>query len=63
MRTAPNPKHAAVARDCKYTIPAGWGVLTLLESGPLADSEYSHYVKYAVEKVEVILFCCALAAP
>jgi biopolymer transport protein ExbB/TolQ len=42
--------------------PLAVGVLALFERGPLADSEYARYLSHGVEKVEVLLFCCALMA-
>ena len=40
--------------------PLAVGVLALVEMGPLKDMPIARYVSHAVEKVEVLLFCCAL---
>ena len=42
--------------------PLAVGVLALFEGGPLADTPYARYLSHGVEKVEVLLFCCALMA-
>jgi len=42
--------------------PLAVGVLALFETGPLQGTPYARYVSHGVEKVEVLLFCCALMA-
>jgi len=42
--------------------PLAVGVLALFETGPLKGTPYARYVSHGVEKVEVLLFCCALMA-
>jgi biopolymer transport protein ExbB/TolQ len=42
--------------------PLAVGVLALFERGPLAGTSYARYLSHGVEKVEVLLFCCALMA-
>ncbi len=44
-------------------VPAGVGLLVLIHLGPLdVHEEIVRYVSHPVEWVEVVLFCCALAA-
>jgi biopolymer transport protein ExbB/TolQ/uncharacterized protein YaeQ len=45
-----------------FGVPAGLAVLFVLLYGPLKDSEANRYVHHPVERVEVILFFCALGA-
>jgi biopolymer transport protein ExbB/TolQ len=42
--------------------PLAAGLLALVEMDSLQDLGIAHYVKHAVEKVEVLLFCCAVMA-
>src|SRR5690349_14778564 len=42
--------------------PLAVGVLALVEADPLPDLPVARYVSHGVEKVEVLLFCCALMA-
>jgi biopolymer transport protein ExbB/TolQ len=45
-----------------FGVPAAAAILTAIQSGPLNDPELQRYVQHGVEQVEVLLFCCALAA-
>jgi biopolymer transport protein ExbB/TolQ len=45
-----------------FGVPLAVGVLWLFNFGPLSQSEARRYVSHAVEWVEVLLFCCAVAA-
>src|SRR5689334_3247565 len=42
-------------------VPLALGTLTLLQNDWLGEAG-QHYIKHPVEKVEIVLFCCALAA-
>jgi biopolymer transport protein ExbB/TolQ len=42
--------------------PLAVGVLALVNLGPLKDTPLHRYVSHPVENVEVLMFCCALAA-
>ena len=44
-----------------FGVPLGFGVLSVV-LGPLADTMAARYLHHPVERVEVILFCCALSA-
>ncbi len=44
-----------------FGLPAGLGILTLLLQLP-DDAEAKRYVHHPVERVEVVLFCCAMGA-
>src|SRR5262245_16486603 len=44
-----------------FGVPLGVSVLMLV-LGPLADTVAARYVHHPVERIEVILFCCALSA-
>jgi biopolymer transport protein ExbB/TolQ len=41
--------------------PLAIGILTLVEKTSLKDRPEARYISHAVEKVEVLLFCCAVA--
>jgi MotA/TolQ/ExbB proton channel family len=43
-------------------VPMAVGLLGLIKAGPLHDSSLARYVHHPVEMVEVLLFCCAMAA-
>src|SRR5262245_55739902 len=43
-------------------IPLGFALLWLVESGPCYDPQIVRYISHPVEKVEVVLFACALMA-
>jgi hypothetical protein len=43
-------------------LPLAAALLWLFHAGPLKDVSYARYLKHEVECVELILFCCALAA-
>ena len=43
-------------------LPAGIGLLLLLQYGPYQNPEVQRYLSHPVEHAEVILFCCALGA-
>jgi hypothetical protein len=45
-----------------FGVPAAVGILAAIQIGPLQDPELQRYVRHNVEAVEVLLFCCALAA-
>jgi biopolymer transport protein ExbB/TolQ len=47
-----------------FGVPLAAGILALFtpEYGPLAQLEISRYFQHHVERVEVLLFCCALSA-
>ncbi len=66
---APDPESAAVLNRRSWTtlaafifgLPAGLGILALCH-GPWRETPIVRYVSHPVEWVEVVLFCCALAA-
>jgi hypothetical protein len=43
-------------------IPLGCGLVALVHFGLLGDEQVRRYVHHPIEKVEVVMFCCALAA-
>lgn len=55
----PRNRRSPTAAAFLIGVPLGIGVLTLMVRGPFDDA-IRHYVKNKVERVEVILFCCAL---
>ena len=43
-------------------VPLAVGILTLVHAGLVAGELSQRYVHHPVEKVEVLLFCCAISA-
>jgi biopolymer transport protein ExbB/TolQ len=43
-------------------IPLGCALVALIHFGLLGDEQVRRYVHHPIEKVEVVMFCCALAA-
>jgi hypothetical protein len=43
-------------------VPLGCGLVALVHFGLLGDEQVRRYVHHPIEKVEVVMFCCALAA-
>src|SRR5438128_7034261 len=61
MTTAGTARSWSTSAAFLFGVPAGLGLLLLLSLGP-RESEVARYVSHPVEWVEVVLFCCALAA-
>jgi biopolymer transport protein ExbB/TolQ len=59
---AGNRRSLATLAALALGTPLAVGILWVFEAGPLAGTSYARYVNHGVEKVEVVLFCCALMA-
>jgi biopolymer transport protein ExbB/TolQ len=60
----PNPVRRSATTVAAFVVglPLAAALLFALHVGPLGNSILNRYVSHAVERVEVVLFCCALAA-
>ena len=64
-RPAGAPRRGAFGQLTTFLlgVPVGAGLLLLVsEGGPIQNAALQRYTAHMVEKVEVILFCCALCA-